>query len=66
MSGHTSQIGTLKKGTLDDLTSDTPKTPVAASRFKKFMSKVGPGAETAFKKFVETVATEAAKKMMGL
>ena len=54
------------KGTFDDLTSDTAKTPLAASRFKKFMSKVGPGAEGVFKKFVEAVATEAAKKMVGM
>ena len=57
---------TALKGTFDDLTSDTAKTPLAASRFKRIMSKVGPGAEGVFKKFLETVATEAAKKMMGL
>jgi hypothetical protein len=57
---------TALKGTFDDLTSDTAKTPLAASRFKKFMGKISPGAEGVFKKFLETVATEAAKKMMGL
>lgn len=57
---------TALKGTFDDLTSDTARTPLAASRFKKFMSKLGPSAEGAFRKFLETVATEAAKKMMGL
>jgi hypothetical protein len=57
---------TALKGTFDDLTSDTAKTPLAASRFKRFMSKVGPASEGVFKKFLETVATEAAKKMMGL
>ena len=33
---------TTLKGTLDDLTSDTARTPLAASRFKKFVSKIGP------------------------
>ena len=54
------------KGAYDDLTSDTARTALAASRFKKFMSKVGPGAAGVLKKIVETVATEAAKKLIGL
>ena len=54
------------KGTFDDLTSDTPRTPVAANRFKKFIAKVGPVAGSVLQKIVETVATEAAKKSMGL
>jgi hypothetical protein len=57
---------TVLKATIDDLTRDTAKTPLAASRFKKFMSKVGPSAEGVFKKFLETAVTEATKKMMGL
>jgi hypothetical protein len=54
------------KETFDDLAADTPRTPLAASRFKKFMSKIGPGAATVLQKVIESVATEAAKKMMGL
>jgi len=56
---------TVLKGTLDDLTSDTDRTPLAASRFKKFMSKIGPAAGGVLQKIVENVITEAAKKMMG-
>ena len=54
------------KGPFDDLTSDTPRTPVAANRFKKFIAKVGPVAGSVLQKIVETVATEAAKKSIGL
>jgi len=54
------------KGTFDDLAGDTARTPLAAGRFKKLMIKVGPVGEGVLKKFLETVVTEAAKKMMGL
>ena len=54
------------KGTFADLTVDTVRTPLAASRFKKFMIKVGPVAGAVLQKIVETVATEAAKKSIGL
>lgn len=54
------------KGTFDDLTSDTARTPLAASRFKKFIHKIGPVAGGVLQKIVETIATEAAKKSMGL
>jgi len=55
----------LKK-TFDDLTSDTPRTPMAANRFKKLVAKIGPVAGSVLVKIVEAVATEAAKKSMGL
>ena len=53
------------KGTFDDLTSDTNRTPLAASRFKKFISKIGPGAGAVLQKILENIATETVKKMMG-
>jgi len=53
------------KGTFDDLAVDTARTPLAANRFKKFMTKVGPVAADVLQKIIETVATEAAKKAMG-
>jgi hypothetical protein len=53
------------KGTFDDLTSDTDRTPLAASRFKKFMGKIGPATGDVLQKILETVATEAAKRIMG-
>jgi hypothetical protein len=54
------------KGTFDDLTKDTPRTQLAASRFKKYMTKIGPVAADAFKKILFDVLDEGAKKMMGL
>jgi len=57
---------TMLKGTFDDLTIDTARTPLAANRFKKLMNKIGPNAAGVLSKIVETVMTEAVKKMMGL
>ena len=54
------------KQSLDDLTTDTPRTPVAASRFKKLVDKVGPAAGGVLKKAIETVVSEAAKKSISL
>ena len=56
---------TTLKGTFDDLTSDTPRTFLAANRFKKFVSKIGPVAGGVLQKIIETIATEAAKKHLG-
>lgn len=53
------------KGTLDDLTNDTDRTPLAARRFKKLTSKIGPGASGVLQKILETVVSEATKRMMG-
>jgi hypothetical protein len=54
------------KSTFIDLTSDTARTPVAATRFRKFMKKIGPGAADVLTKTLVSVSTEAAKKLMGL
>jgi hypothetical protein len=35
----------LLKGSLDDLVADTPRTPLAATRFKKLVAKLGPVVE---------------------
>jgi hypothetical protein len=53
------------KGTFDDLTSDTPRMPAAASKFKKIVEKAGPVAVTVLQKIFETVASEGTKKLMG-
>ena len=55
---------TVLKGTLDDLTSDTDRTPLAVSRLKTFMGRIGPPAAGVLRRIVETLATEAAKRMM--
>jgi hypothetical protein len=62
----TAEEKTALKGALDDLTSDTARTPVAANRLRKVISKVGPIAGGVLQKLAETIATEAAKKAMGL
>jgi hypothetical protein len=55
------------KSSIDDLTSNTSRTQLAASRFKKFMTKVTPEAGKALLQIVVSVATEEAKKkLMGL
>jgi hypothetical protein len=54
------------KGTFDDLTSDTARTSVAANRFNNLIKKIGPVAGGVLKQIVVSVATEAAKKSIGL
>jgi hypothetical protein len=54
------------KSTFEDLASDTPRTPLAASRFKLFVTKVGPEAGRVLQQIVVSVMTEAAKKAAGL
>lgn len=53
------------KNTLADLTADTPRTPLAISRFKKFAAKIGPGAGETLSKIIVNVVTETAKRHLG-
>jgi hypothetical protein len=50
------------KGTFADLTSDTARTPVAISRFNKFLKKIGPSAGGILKEIIVSVASETVKK----
>ena len=52
------------KATFGELTTDTPRTQLAAHRFMKLMSKIGPTAGDVLTKIIVNVATEAAKKAM--
>jgi hypothetical protein len=52
--------------TFDHLTDDASQSHLAESRFKKVVSRIVPVAGGLLQKIVETVATEAAKKSMGL
>lgn len=54
------------KTTLDDLTTDSPRTELAAHRFKTFVVKAGPVAGEMLKKIIVEIGTEAAKKWAGL
>ncbi len=56
----------LLKLSLVDLTVDTARTPLAASRFKRIIGKIGPAAGDALLKIIVSIATEAAKKGIGL
>ena len=49
---------------IPELAHDTPQTPLAASRFKRVMSKVAPAAYEIMIKVVTDFASEAAKKMI--
>lgn len=49
---------------LADLVADTPMTPVAATRFKRLMQKIGPAAAKAFQEVLVSVMTEAAKRQV--
>jgi len=51
---------------LSDLTKDSPRTPLAASRFKGAMTKVGSGVANAIRDIAVNVMSEAAKKSIGM
>ncbi|KKB09392.1 DUF2321 domain-containing protein [Devosia chinhatensis] len=48
------------------LVSDTPQTPVAAARVTKLLQKAGPVIGGGIRDIVVSIATDAAKRMMGL
>jgi hypothetical protein len=49
---------------LNDLVRDTPGTPVAVSRFKKFLPKAGREVADAFRSLIVDIASEAVKKSL--
>jgi hypothetical protein len=49
---------------LDDLVRESPKTTLAANRFKKLMTKAGAVAAESFKKVLVDVVSETAKKIL--
>ena len=49
---------------LTDLVADTPRTAVAAGRFRQFLTKVGPVAAKAFQDILISIMTEAARKQI--
>jgi len=54
------------KDSFVDLLSDNPRTKVAVVRIEKLIGRAGPVAGGAIKEIVTSIATDAAKKMMGL
>ena len=66
LDGLSAEDKTDLKATFDDLAKDTPRTDLAVSRFMKFIRKIGPGAGGVLKEIITNVATEAAKRKMGI
>lgn len=54
------------KATFADLTVDSPRTELAASRFKRLIGKMAPAVGDALTKILVNIATEAAKTGMGI
>ena len=54
------------KATVPDLINDTPRTPLAVSRFKKLAAKIGAPAAQAFTQILVSVLTEEVKRQLGL
>ena len=52
------------KGAIDDLSSDTPRTEIAAHRYRSIISKVGKGAAASMRAIVIEIATEATKRVL--
>ena len=52
------------KASFDDLVRDTPRTELAATRFKKLAVKAGKGTAEALKEIIVQVASETAKKLL--
>ncbi|MCL4301435.1 MAG: DUF2321 domain-containing protein [Anaerolineae bacterium] len=56
----------ILKQSIRELTQETPKTEVAAIRVRKFLAKAGGQALGMFREILVDVASETAKKAMGL
>ena len=52
------------KGLIPDLAADTPKTELAAHRYKKILGKISDGAQEVVTSVVTKIATEAAKEIL--
>ena len=54
----------ILKTSLDDMVRDSPRTPVAAMKFKKTFAKLGKHAAAALRDIVVDIASESAKKII--
>ncbi len=52
------------KGTFDDLASDSPRTEIAASRFKRILRKLTPDAAEVIRKTIVEIASSTAVKLI--
>jgi hypothetical protein len=70
---YTDQINTLTieakselKGSFGDLTMDTPRTAVAATRFKRILNSAGPAAKDVLIETLKSTLTSLAKELLGI
>lgn len=56
----------LLAASIDDIVRETPRTDLAVSRFKRLLAKAGHGTANALHKAAVDIASEAAKKSLGL
>ncbi|MFC1861689.1 DUF2321 domain-containing protein [Chloroflexota bacterium] len=54
----------ILKKSLDDIVRDTPQTTVAATRFKRLVTKAGKAAADGFRDILVDIASETAKKLI--
>jgi hypothetical protein len=66
LEGLTSEEREKLKASVVELTRDTAQTELAVVRYKKIIKKVGGAGGAALNKIVVGVATEAAKKLLGM
>jgi hypothetical protein len=55
---------TILKATFSDLTVDSPKTQIAASRFKRILQKLTPDVAETIRKTIVDIASETAVKLL--
>jgi len=64
LEGLTEDERSILKQNLDDIVADTPKTTLAATRWKGILSKAGPVAAETFREILIDVISETAKKVL--
>ena len=64
MDGLTDDERDTLKNSIDDLSSDSPRTELAAHRFKRILGKVSRSAAPVLRSIVIDVASEATKKLL--
>ena len=55
---------TILKASFTDLTFDSPKTEIAASRFKRILRKLAPDVAETIRKTIVDIASETAVKLL--
>jgi hypothetical protein len=64
LTGLTDEEKEKLKQSLEDIVHASPRTQVAALRFKCFVAKTGPGVAEMFRSLLVNIASETAKKLL--